>query len=77
MKILVTGGTGTVGSAVVRELMARKGDVQVLTRDKSKGGQLPQGVTAVEGNLQEVSTVRRVFDGVDKVFLLNAAGSWQ
>lgn len=72
MKILVTGGTGTVGSAVVRELVARKADVQVLTRDKSKGSQLPQGVTAVEGNLQEVSTVRRVFDDVDTVFLLNA-----
>jgi len=62
MKILVTGGTGTVGSAVVRELMARKGDVQVLTRDKTKAAR-PEGVTAVEGNLQEVSTVRRVFDG--------------
>ena len=72
MGILVTGGTGTVGSQVVRELLARNAEVQVLTRDKSKSDRLPQGVTPVEGNLQDVATVRRLFTGVDKVFLLNA-----
>jgi uncharacterized protein YbjT (DUF2867 family) len=69
MRILVTGGTGTVGSAVVRELLARKERVSVLTRDASKP--LPDGARAVQGNLLEVSTVRQVFDGVDAVFLLN------
>ena len=73
MRILVTGGTGTVGSQVARELHRRGADVHVLTRDKSRAGQLPRGVTAVEGNLQEVGTVRRVFDGFEKVFLLNHA----
>ena len=68
----MTGGTGTVGSQVVRELLARKADVSVLTRDKAKAGSLPAGVTVVEGNLQDVGTVRRVFNGVDAVFLLNA-----
>ena len=72
MSTLVTGGTGTVGSQVVRELRQRNADVHVLTRDKSKASRLPQGVTAVEGNLQEVATVRRVFKGFEKVFLLNA-----
>ena len=33
MSILVTGGTGTVGSAVVKELVAKGADVKVLTRD--------------------------------------------
>jgi uncharacterized protein YbjT (DUF2867 family) len=70
MKILVTGGTGTVGSVVVRELLARGVDVSVLTRDAKKP--LQAGVTAVEGNLLEVATVRRVFDGVDAVLLLVA-----
>ncbi len=72
MKILVTGGTGTVGSQVVRELLARKAEVSVLTRDKGKAASLPSGVAAVEGNLQDVGTVRRVFHGVDAVFLVTA-----
>jgi uncharacterized protein YbjT (DUF2867 family) len=71
MNILVTGGTGTVGSQVVRDLVARGASVQVLTRDPGKASSLPAGVTAVEGNLQDPATVRRVFDGVDGVFLLN------
>jgi uncharacterized protein YbjT (DUF2867 family) len=71
MNVLVTGGTGSVGSQVVRELLARGAHVQVLTRDSSKAQKLPAGVTAVLGNLAEPATVRRVFDGVDSVFLLN------
>ena len=41
MNILVTGGTGTVGSQVVRELLARGAQVQVLTRDPAKAAKLP------------------------------------
>ena len=70
MSILVTGGTGTVGSEVVRELLARGQQVQVLTRDPGKA-KLPAGVTAVQGDLGQVETVRRVFKGVDGVFLIN------
>jgi uncharacterized protein YbjT (DUF2867 family) len=72
MRILVTGGTGTVGSQVVRELLARGADVQVLTRNPAKAQALPQGVEVVTGDLNEVETVRRVFKGVDGVFLLNS-----
>jgi len=71
MHVLVTGGTGTVGSQVVRELVARKADVTVLTRSAGKASQLPDGVKAVEGDLREPSTVRRVFADADAVFLLN------
>ena len=70
MRILVTGGTGTVGSAVVKELVRRRADVSVLTRDPAKlAGHA--GVTAVQGNLLEPASVRRIFDGIDSVFLLN------
>jgi len=70
MSILVTGGTGTVGSQVVRELVARGASVKVLTRDPAKA-KLPVGVTAVHGDLTQPETVRRVFNDVDAVFLLN------
>jgi uncharacterized protein YbjT (DUF2867 family) len=71
MNILVTGGTGTVGSQVVRELLARGAQVQVLTRDPAKADKLPAGVKAVTGDLSKVETVTRVFKGVDGVFLIN------
>jgi uncharacterized protein YbjT (DUF2867 family) len=71
MSILVTGGTGTVGSQVVRELLARGQQVQVLTRDSAKAKALPAGATAVTGDLGTVETVRRIFKGVDGVFLIN------
>ena len=70
MSILVTGGTGSVGSHVVRELVARGASVKVLTRDPAKA-KLPAGVTAVQGDLTQPETVRRVFNDVDAVFLLN------
>lgn len=72
MRILVIGGTGTVGSQVVRELLARKMDVQVLTRSADKSRSLPAGVQGVIGNLLDPDTVRSVFKGVEGVFLLNA-----
>ncbi len=71
MNILVTGGTGTVGSQVVRELSGKAHRVKVLTRDPAKVSDLP-GVEPVAGNLLEPATVRSVFQGVDAVFLLNA-----
>ena len=69
VKILVTGGTGTVGSQVVQELLKRTADITVLTRDAKKP--LPSGAKAVEGNLLDVNSIRQVFKGVDAVFLLN------
>ncbi len=74
MTVLVAGGTGTVGSQVVRALLERGAAVQVLTRNPEKSSSLSKGATLVAGNLLEPSTVRRVFDAVDAVFLLNAVG---
>jgi uncharacterized protein YbjT (DUF2867 family) len=74
MKILVTGGTGTIGSQVVRELLSRGVEVQVLTRDSAKTAALPAGVTGITGDLSTVETVTRVFKGVDGVFLVNTVG---
>jgi uncharacterized protein YbjT (DUF2867 family) len=44
MKILVIGGTGTVGSLVVKELSARDVEISVLTRNPEKMKALPKGV---------------------------------
>lgn len=71
MSILVTGGTGMVGSQVLRELVARGEQVTVLTRDAAKAQKLPAGVKAVTGDLGKVDTVKRIFKGFDGVFLIN------
>jgi len=73
MKVLVLGGTGTVGSQVVTELLSRGAEVSVLTRDPKKP--LPPGVKAVAGDLLDPSTVRSAFAGMDGVFLLNAVSA--
>jgi uncharacterized protein YbjT (DUF2867 family) len=75
MRVLVTGGTGTVGSQVVRTLMARDAHVSVLTRDPAKAASLPPGVRAVIGNLGAPATVRTAFNEMDAVFLLNAVST--
>ena len=51
MKILVTGGTGTVGSQVVSELLKRNAQVSVLTRRPD--AKLPPGVEAEESVLRK------------------------
>jgi uncharacterized protein YbjT (DUF2867 family) len=44
MKVLVTGGTGNVGSLVVTELLARGAEVRVLARKQPVEGKLPARV---------------------------------
>jgi uncharacterized protein YbjT (DUF2867 family) len=75
MKILVIGGTGTVGSHVVRELLQRKVNLQVLTRNPDKAKSLPVGAEAIHGDLLDPGTVQSVFRGIDGVFLLTAVST--
>jgi uncharacterized protein YbjT (DUF2867 family) len=70
MKILVTGGTGRVGSEVVKELQKRKADVRLLVR--KNGAPMPTGVEAAIGDLLDPVSVEKAMDGVDKLYLLNA-----
>ena len=72
MSVLVLGGTGTVGSQVVRDLIAKKVPVRILTRSPEKAAAAPKGADAVVGNLQDPTTIRSVFKGAEGVLLLNA-----
>jgi uncharacterized protein YbjT (DUF2867 family) len=75
MRVLVIGGTGTVGSIVVRDLLANRAEVQVLTRDSSKVSALPSGAKAALGDLRNPNSARPHFEGIDSVFMLNGAGT--
>ena len=70
MKILVTGGTGRVGSEVVKELQKRKADIRLLVRKND--APTPTGVDAVIGDLIDPVSVEKAMAGVDKLYLLNA-----
>src|SRR6202453_886524 len=70
MKILVTGGTGRVGSEVVKELHKRKADIRLLVR--TSDAPTPAGVEGVIGDLLDPVSVEKAMDGVDKLYLLNA-----
>ncbi len=61
MKHLVLGGTGTVGSLVVRGLLDKGEAVRVLTRSAEHASALPKGAEAVLGDLTDPGTYEKIF----------------
>ena len=67
--ILVTGGTGAIGSELLRLLSHAGVTARALTRNLRKAQTLP-GITWVVGDLARPETLATAFEGVEKVFLL-------
>jgi uncharacterized protein YbjT (DUF2867 family) len=65
MRLLVTGGTGTAGTAVVRQAVERGHEVVVLSRQPS--GTAERGITQVQGDLIDPGTLPQALAGVDTV----------
>ena len=65
--ILVTGGTGTVGRELVKELLAARAKFRVLVRNPDK---VPPGVEVVRGDLAQPDTLVEALVDVDTMFLL-------
>ena len=73
MRVLVTGGAGFIGSAVVRAALVRNWHVRVL--DNFSNGHetnVPAGVEVVRGDIRKRDDVLRALDGIDTVFHLAA-----
>ncbi|MFE3073873.1 NAD(P)H-binding protein [Streptomyces sp. NPDC059247] len=69
--ILVTGATGTTGSALLKELHARgAGPLRGLTRQAARAV-FPGGVEVVEGDLGSPASLDRALAGVRSLFLLS------
>jgi NADH dehydrogenase len=64
MRILVTGGTGTVGEAAVTELARRGHDVRLLSRSaRDDAGDWPAHVTGVDGDIGDAAQLSGAADG--------------
>jgi uncharacterized protein YbjT (DUF2867 family) len=72
MKILAIGGTGTVGSQVITQLVERGATVRALVRNNDSAKKLPRQVEPVIGDLLDPVEVHKALEGVDKLYLLNA-----
>ncbi|MFG2485397.1 SDR family oxidoreductase [Streptomyces virginiae] len=72
--ILVTGATGNIGSALLKELRARgAGPLRGLTRDAERAV-LPEGVEVAEGDLADPGTSKSALEGVRSLFLVSRLG---
>lgn len=82
-RILVTGGAGFIGSHIVDQLVRKgpsdgTGEVVVLdnftrgNRDNLAGAMQRGRVTIVEGDINDVATVKHVMDGIDVVYHMAA-----
>jgi dihydroflavonol-4-reductase len=68
VKVFVTGGTGFIGGAVVRQLRARGDDVVALVRNPARGAALEElGCTLVRGDLNDERAIRSGMEGCDAV----------
>lgn len=72
--ILVTGATGNIGSALVKELSAMAaGPLRGLTRDTARAA-FPADVEPVEGDLRRPDSLKSALDGVRSLFLVSGVG---
>ncbi|ASR47604.1 hydroxylase [Paenibacillus kribbensis] len=67
MKVLVTGATGSVGSYIVEQLLAKDIEVKALSR---KEGNLPKGAQVVLGDLDIPETIKAHLHTIDSLFLI-------
>ncbi len=72
MSVLVIGGTGKVGTVLVRRLLDLGADVSVLVRSADRVALLPPDVRAhVAAIVDDPESARPAFVGADQVFMLN------
>ena len=67
MIVTVTGGTGFLGSAVVRRLVERGDTVRVVVRPTSLTRHLPAGITTCSADINDANQMRDALAGSDAV----------
>src|SRR3954466_4446407 len=73
MRAFVTGGTGFIGSRVIKRLRSRGDEVVALVRTPGKATELlDAGAELVEGDLSSEEAIKRGVEGADGVFHIGA-----
>jgi nucleoside-diphosphate-sugar epimerase len=73
MRVCVTGGTGFLGTALVRDLLAQGVPVRVLARPSRRADRLEaQGADVVRGGLGDPDYISRAVEGAEVVYHLAA-----
>jgi dihydroflavonol-4-reductase len=72
MRVLATGGTGFIGRRLVTNLVEEGHNVTALVRKTSHKDVLPKGITIVEGDMLDESSLEKVVRGQDAVIHLAA-----
>ncbi|MEX2547453.1 MAG: NAD-dependent epimerase/dehydratase family protein [Chloroflexota bacterium] len=76
MKVVITGGAGFIGRAVVERLARRGDEVVALVRDPAKAGHIMRdGVTPVASDLADQAALTAQMEGADAV--VHSAGSYR
>ncbi|MEM9300883.1 MAG: NmrA family NAD(P)-binding protein [Pseudomonadota bacterium] len=70
MRVLITSGTGNVGSRTTAPLLAAGVTPRVLSQSPEKLAALPPGVEGALGNFEDEESLRAALTGVDRVFLI-------
>ena len=75
--VLVTGGTGVVGGAVVRNLVATGRAIRGISRDADGDATLERlGARPVRGDVLDPASLRAAMDGIDVVYHLAGVNSF-
>jgi uncharacterized protein YbjT (DUF2867 family) len=70
--MLVTGATSAVGTAVLKELLARKIPVRAFVHQPAAAERLEaQGAEALVGDMTERASVQKALQGVERVYLIS------
>jgi len=67
VNIAITGGTGFLGTAIVRHLCECGDDVRVIVRPTSRADRLPDAVTTTVADIRDRAQLREAFAGVEGV----------
>ena len=73
MKILMTGGTGFVGKQLTSRFIQEGNEVTILTRSLKESGQLPKGISYLQGDPTQKGPWQEAIPGHDAI--INLAGA--